>query len=40
MFYSLVAEVPQMAIEVMRELAHRGEETNKKLSEATAKLAA
>ena len=40
MFYSLVAEVPQMAIEVMRELAHRVEETNKKLSEATAKLAA
>ena len=27
-------------IEVMRELAHRVEETNKKLSEATAKLAA
>ena len=40
MFYSLVADVPQMAIEVMRELAHRVEETNKKLSEATAKLAA
>jgi len=40
MFYSLVAEVPQMAIEVMRELAHRVEETNKKLSEATAKQAA
>ena len=40
MFYSLVAEVPQMAIEVMRELAHRVEETTKKLSEATAKLAA
>jgi CRP-like cAMP-binding protein len=40
MFYSLVAEVPQMAIEVMRELALRVEETNKKLSEATAKLAA
>jgi CRP/FNR family cyclic AMP-dependent transcriptional regulator len=40
MFYSLVAEVPQMAIEVMRELAHRVEETNKKLSEATAKLVA
>jgi hypothetical protein len=40
MFYSLVAEVPQMAIEVMRELAHRVEETNKKLSEATANKAA
>jgi CRP/FNR family cyclic AMP-dependent transcriptional regulator len=40
MFYSLVAEVPQMAIEVMRELAHRVEETNKKLREATAKQAA
>jgi len=40
MFYSLVAEVPQMAIEVMRELAQRVEETTKKLSEATAKLAA
>ena len=40
MFYSLVTEVPQMAIEVMRELALRVEETNKKLSEATAKLAA
>ena len=40
MFYSLVSEVPQMAIEVMRELAHRVEETNKKLREATAKLAA
>ena len=40
MFYRLVAEVPQMAIEVMRELAHRVEETNKKLREATAKLAA
>ena len=40
MFYSLVAEVPQMAIEVMRELALRVEETNKKLSEATSKKAA
>jgi CRP/FNR family cyclic AMP-dependent transcriptional regulator len=40
MFYSLVSEVPQMAIEVMRELALRVEESNKKLSEATAKLAA
>src|SRR5260221_356350 len=40
MFYSLVEEVPQMAIFFMRELAHRVEESNKKLSEATAKLAA
>ena len=40
MFYRLVAEVPQMAVEVMRELAHRLEDTNKKLSEATAKKAA
>ncbi len=36
-FYRLVAEVPQMAIEIMRELAHRVEDTNKKLREATAK---
>jgi len=36
MFYRLVAEVPQMAIEVMRELAHRLEDTNKKLREASA----
>ena len=35
MFYRLVAEVPQMAVEVMRELAHRLEDTNKKLREAT-----
>ena len=40
MFYRLVAEVPQMAIEVMRELAHRLEDTNKKLRKATAKKAA
>ena len=39
-FYRLVAEVPQMAIEIMRELAHRVEDTNKKLREATAKQAA
>jgi CRP-like cAMP-binding protein len=39
-FYRLVAEVPQMAIEIMRELAHRVEDTNKKLREATAKKAA
>jgi len=40
MFYRLVAEVPQMAIEVMRELAHRLEDTNQKLRAATAKRAA
>ena len=31
MFYRLVAEFPQMAVEVMRELAHRLEDTNEKL---------
>ena len=36
MFYRLVAEVPQMAIEIMRELAHRVDDANKKLQEATA----
>jgi CRP/FNR family cyclic AMP-dependent transcriptional regulator len=40
MFYELVSEFPTMAIEMMRELAHRVEDTNKKLSEATAKKAA
>jgi CRP/FNR family transcriptional regulator, cyclic AMP receptor protein len=40
MFYRLVAEFPTMAIEMMRELAHRVEDTNRKLSEATAKKAA
>jgi CRP-like cAMP-binding protein len=40
MFYRLVAEVPEMAIAVMRELAHRLEDTNNKLREATAKKAA
>jgi CRP/FNR family cyclic AMP-dependent transcriptional regulator len=39
-FYKLVAEIPEMAIEVMRELAHRVEDTNNKLREATAKKAA
>ena len=33
-------EFPQMAIEVMRELAHRLEDTNEKLREATANKAA
>jgi CRP-like cAMP-binding protein len=40
MFYRLVSEFPAMAIEMMRELAHRVEDTNKKLREATAKKAA
>jgi CRP/FNR family cyclic AMP-dependent transcriptional regulator len=39
MFYRLVAEFPEIAIEVMRELAQRVEETNKKLREAMAKAA-
>ena len=40
MFYRLIAEFPQMAIEIMRELAHRVDDTNKKLQEATAIKAA
>jgi CRP/FNR family transcriptional regulator, cyclic AMP receptor protein len=40
MFYRLVAEFPTMAIEMMRELAHRVEDTNQKLREATANKAA
>jgi CRP-like cAMP-binding protein len=35
MFYRLVGEFPQMAIEMMRELAHRLEDTNQKLRTAT-----
>jgi len=35
MFYRLVAEFPQMAVEIMRTLAHRVEDTNEKLREAT-----
>jgi len=35
-FYRMVGEFPTMAIEIMRELAHRVEDTNKKLREATA----
>jgi CRP/FNR family transcriptional regulator, cyclic AMP receptor protein len=30
-----VAEFPQMAVEIMRELAHRLEDTNQKLQAAT-----
>ena len=40
MFYRLVTEIPSMAIEMMRELAHRVEDTNQKLREATANKAA
>lgn len=40
MFYRLVTEFPQMAIEMMRELAHRLEDTNKKLRVATENKAA
>ena len=40
MFYRLVTEFPQMAIEMMRELAHRLEDTNQKLRAATANKAA
>ena len=36
MFYRLVAEFPDMAIEVMRVLAQRVEDTNQKLRAATA----
>ena len=39
-FYRMVGEFPTMAIEMMRELAHRVEDTNKKLREATASKAA
>lgn len=35
MFYRLVTEFPTMAIGMMRELAHRLEDTNQKLREAT-----
>jgi CRP-like cAMP-binding protein len=40
MFFRLVTEFPQMAIEMMRELAHRVEDTNQKLLRATANKAA
>jgi CRP-like cAMP-binding protein len=40
MFFRLVTEFPQMAIEMMRELAHRVEESNQKLLKATANKAA
>jgi len=40
MFYRLVSEFPTMAIEMMRELAHRVEDTNQKLQDAMAHKAA
>jgi len=40
MFYRLVSEFPTMAVEMMRELAHRVEDTNQKLRELTANNAA
>jgi CRP/FNR family cyclic AMP-dependent transcriptional regulator len=40
MFYRLVSEFPSMAVEMMRELAQRVEDTNQKLREATANKAA
>jgi CRP/FNR family cyclic AMP-dependent transcriptional regulator len=40
MFYRLVSEVPAVAIEMLRELALRVEDTNQKLREATAHKAA
>ena len=36
LFFRLVCEFPQIAVELMRELAHRVEETTTKLREATA----
>ena len=39
MFFSLVSEFPQIAIEVMRELAHRLDDTNRKLRAMESKAA-
>jgi hypothetical protein len=36
MFFRIVAEFPQVAIEIMRELAHRVEDMNVQLREAKA----
>jgi CRP-like cAMP-binding protein len=38
MFYRLVDEFPSMAVEMMRELAHRVDDINQKLSETNQKL--
>ena len=40
MFYKLVSEFPAVAIEMMRELAHRVDDANQKLRELTANKAA
>ena len=40
MFYKIVSEFPAVAIEMMRELAQRVEDTNHKLRDATANKAA
>ncbi len=40
MFYRMVQEFPSLAVEVMRVLAHRLEDTNNKLRDATARAAA
>ena len=37
-FFRLVTEFPQMAVEIMRELAHRLEEANHRLTSANAKI--
>ncbi|MCG8543081.1 MAG: cyclic nucleotide-binding protein, partial [Alphaproteobacteria bacterium] len=39
-FFGLVEEFPQMAVEIMRELAHRLETTTGRLREAHAQVAA
>ncbi len=39
LFFRLIAEFPEMGIEIMRELARRLEQTNRQLSEANRRLA-
>ena len=36
LFFNLISEFPQLAVEIMRELAHRLEQTTTKLQEAVA----
>jgi CRP/FNR family cyclic AMP-dependent transcriptional regulator len=38
-FFRMVTEIPTMAVEIMRELAHRLDDTNRQLSEMTARAA-
>jgi CRP/FNR family transcriptional regulator, cyclic AMP receptor protein len=38
LFFRLVTEFPQMSVEIMRELAHRLEEANHRLTAVTAKI--